>query len=173
MRMVFPNSMTGRFMDDLASDMNTLVETLFGDVNSTSKPDGCGDGKHAEGCEGKCETESVRRWSAPMDIVENDKAYMIYTDLPGVDADAIEIDVDDDVVTIGANRKLADSVDGETRMRSERRFGKYHRVVTMPKSVDSDAVEATYVDGVLTVTLPKKLETKNSKRVTVRRGDAS
>ena len=159
MRMVFPNHVTGRFVDDLASDMNTLVQTLFGEAEKAC----CG--------EESCDSEQQHpRWVGPMDVVDSESGYQITIDLPGVDAEKIEIDVEDEAVLISADRVKSENAEGDQLLRTERRFGRFHRKVSLPKPVDREATTADYVDGVLTVTLPKAVEEPVSRRVQVKRG---
>jgi HSP20 family protein len=91
----------------------------------------------------------------PADVVETEAAFVVRLDLPGHDAKAIQIQVENDVLTVQSERKIA-QVEGETAHRSERSAGTYLRSFALPKSVDGGRVEATYQDGVLAVTLPKR-----------------
>ena len=159
MRMVFPNQMTGRFIDELATDMNTLVNTLFGE----NAKDCCGEGD----CDPAGETT---RWTRPMDVFENDAEYRLIVDLPGVSLENIEVDVEEDSVSISAHRDHGEPADGDQLVRQERRFGRFQRQVSLPKNVDPDAVSAEYADGVLTLVLPKVVEKAASRRVQVNQG---
>ncbi|TWU08285.1 Hsp20/alpha crystallin family protein [Stieleria varia] len=193
MRMVFPHSVSGRFMDELASDMSNLVETLLGDARN-------GGASRRTGATSE-DSKPQPRWPVPVDVIETETDFQILADLPGVDAAAIELEVQDEQVTLVANRPNAvvpvepaegEPAEGEptegqptegqlgnepskmyTRLRSERRFGEYRRVFQLPAPVDQDAVTATYVDGVLSVTLPKLVEKNTARRVEVIRQNAN
>ena len=91
----------------------------------------------------------------PADVVETEGAFLVRLDLPGHDAKAIQIQVENDVLTVQSERKLEQG-EGETVHRSERSAGTYFRSFALPKSVDGARVEATYENGVLAVTLPKR-----------------
>ncbi len=155
MRMVFPHTVSGRFMDELASDMSSLVETFLGEAKQsaaarTSNADG---------------DQSAPRWAIPMDITETENEFRIDADLPGVPADAIDLEVAEEQVTVVAHRAVAEPAEDESPLRQERRFGESRRVVQLPKPIDTEAVTATYVDGVLKITLPKLVEKSTSRRV--------
>ena len=101
-------------------------------------------------------------WQAgapPADVVENKDAIVVRLDLPGHKSDEIQLRVENDVLTVEATRKPAEKT-GEAFHRSERVFGKFARSFTLPTNVDSGRTEASYVDGVLEITLPKREEAK-------------
>ncbi len=105
----------------------------------------------------------------PADILEDAQAYRVALDLPGVDPASIKLSVEKDTLSVTAERKQATLAAGAELHRSERPFGAFARAFTLPTSVDSARVEATYEAGVLTVTLPKREESKaRSIPVTVR-----
>jgi HSP20 family protein len=95
-----------------------------------------------------------------LDVYENDLAYVVHTSLPGVNADQINISFQDDVLTIsGEVEQAKTSVEPNTRVLvSERSYGKFSRSIRLAQAIDADKVEATYENGVLTLTLPKAPE---------------
>ena len=122
----------------------------------------------------------------PMDLVRKDGDYVLTADLPGVDVDSIDVDIDNGVLTISAERDTrghstdnTDSPDsaGSTGDRSwianERFTGTYRRQVTVSDSVDTERVTADYTDGVLTVTLPVAERSKSRKITVGRSGDGT
>lgn len=94
------------------------------------------------------------------DIVESEAAYRVVLDLPGLAAKDLQIQVENDTLTVQAERRLADAAKDETVHRSERAHGTYFRSFSLPKTVDATKVEARYENGVLTVSLPKREEAK-------------
>ena len=101
------------------------------------------------------------------DIAENDKAYTVHAELPGVKKDDIQISIDGDQVSISAEvRREKDVKDGERVLRSERYSGKFYRAFALGNAIDEAAVSARYVDGVLELTLPKKAAAA-AKRITI------
>ncbi len=96
------------------------------------------------------------QWTPAVDLRETDTAYIIETDLPGIKKEDIDLRIQDDVVTIKGERKHEETTDKEGYHRYERRYGSFQRSFRIPKGIDVDNVEATYKDGVLHVTLPKR-----------------
>ncbi|TSE20923.1 18 kDa heat shock protein [Tepidimonas alkaliphilus] len=92
-----------------------------------------------------------------VDVKENDQAYVISAEMPGVGKDNIHVTVENNVVTIGAEIKQEDAKrDGEKVLHSERYYGQVSRSFALPSDVDESAASAKYENGVLTLTLPKK-----------------
>jgi HSP20 family protein len=101
------------------------------------------------------------------DIAENDKAYTVHADLPGVKKEDIQIAIDGDQVSISAEvRREKDVKDGERVLRSERYTGKFYRAFALGSAIDEATASARYVDGVLELTLPKKAAAA-AKRITI------
>lgn len=98
----------------------------------------------------------------PMDLFRTDYHYMLYADLPGVDPGSIDIQVDGDVLTIRAQRTLRDD-DGAQWISSERFGGSYLRRLSLGEQVDSERIEATYVNGVLAISIPLAHKTEPRK----------
>ena len=95
-----------------------------------------------------------------MDVSENDKAYVVHADVPGVKKDDIHVTIDGNQVAISAEAKYQrEQKEGEKVLRSERSYGKAYRAFTLAQEVDEAGAEAKYVDGVLELTLPKKAAT--------------
>jgi len=98
-------------------------------------------------------------WIPAADIYETDHEYQIAIDLPGVNRNAVEIDLDENRLVIKGTR----TVEASTKHRSERPFGKFLRAFTVPGSVDQTQIGADYKDGVLQLRLPKRTEPKRQK----------
>jgi len=102
-----------------------------------------------------------------VDIAENDKAYTVQADLPGVEKGDIQIAIDGDQVSISAETKREKEVkEGERVLRTERYVGKFYRAFALGSAIDEDAAQAKYADGVLQLTLPKKAAAA-AKRITI------
>src|SRR4026207_92953 len=98
-------------------------------------------------------------WTPAADINETETSYLIAMDLPGIDREALEIDVDDNRLMVRGTRPI-----NETRQhRSERPRGKFLRTFSVPGSVDQGRIGAEYKDGVLQIRLPKRGEQKSKK----------
>lgn len=96
-----------------------------------------------------------------MDIKENDKAYTVHAEIPGVKKEDIHVSIDGNQVTIEAEVKQEKEVkENEKVLRSERYYGKVSRAFTLGSDVDEAAAQAKYDNGVLDLTLPKKAASK-------------
>ena len=100
-------------------------------------------------------------WAPAVDILETaSKDVVVKIDLPEVKREDIKVTFENDVLTIEGQRTLAEPADGERHHRVERRHGAFRRSFTVPTPVDAARVAATYQDGVLTVTLPRREEAR-------------
>lgn len=176
MRMVFPSHTSTRMMDELATDVGTLVESFFGDITDRRRP--------AAGA----------RMNVPMDVDESEDSYLVTMDVPGVSIESISIDVHEDTLTVAGCRGVAESdckadettsqdkvsesaaAEGEEtsapalkRLRRERGNGRFERKLELPVSVDVEAVSAELSDGVLVVRLPKADPEKGKRRIPISR----
>lgn len=92
-----------------------------------------------------------------VDVTENDKAYTVHAEIPGVKKEDISITIDGEHVAIGAEvKKEKDVKNGERVLRTERYYGKVYRAFTLDQPVDEATAQAKYENGILEVTLPKK-----------------
>jgi HSP20 family protein len=101
-----------------------------------------------------------------MDVKENDSAYLVHAEIPGVKKEDIKVDVEGNMVSISAEVKQEKEVkEGERVIRSERYYGNVSRSFSLGQDVDQGAAQAKYADGVLELTLPKKAGTRPNKIV--------
>jgi HSP20 family protein len=92
-----------------------------------------------------------------MDLSEDDKAFYVKVEIPGVKKEEMHISIDGNVVSISAETtRDKEEKKGETVLRSERYYGRWNRSFTLDHAVDDSRAEAKYTDGVLMLTLPKK-----------------
>jgi HSP20 family protein len=98
-------------------------------------------------------------WTPASDIYETESGYLIAIDLPGIDRNALEIDMDDNRLVVKGTRAIAES----KQHRSERPRGKFLRTYSVPGSVEHAKIAAEYKDGVLQISLPKRTEQKPKK----------
>ena len=115
------------------------------------------------------ETElGFAEWSPTVDIEENDDAYMIRADLPGVSKDDIEVRLDNGVLCISGEKKVEkETGKGSKVHRTERFHGTFERRFTLPGSIDVDRVNADYKQGVLSLSIPK-IETEKPKTIDIK-----
>ena len=102
-----------------------------------------------------------------VEVSENEQAYVIRAEIPGVRKEDINISIDGDQVAISAEVKNEkEARDGERVLRSERYYGKVQRAFALGQAVDEDGASAKYSDGILDLTLPKKAATQ-AKRIAI------
>jgi HSP20 family protein len=95
-----------------------------------------------------------RPMAMPMDAYRKDDSFLLQLDLPGVTPDSIDLTVEDNVLTITAERPAPARSDGVESVIAERTFGTFTRQVVLGKTLDSERIEASYEGGVLTVAIP-------------------
>lgn len=105
-------------------------------------------------------------WAPAVDIFERGDDLVIRTEIPGVDKNDIDVDVENNTLTIRGERKRETEFDEKNAYRLERVYGNFARSFSLPRTVDSSRINATYKDGVLELTLPKAEEAK-PKRVEI------
>lgn len=102
----------------------------------------------------------VTAWAPAVDIYETPNELVVKADLPDVEEKDIDVRVENNLLTIRGERKLEKSVPVENYLRVERTYGSSHRSFSLPNTVNPEAIAAEYKNGVLTVTLPKREESK-------------
>jgi HSP20 family protein len=95
-----------------------------------------------------------------VDVHETEEDYLVKVDLPGVNADDVSVEVNDNVLSISGSRAVDET--GQAQL-VERPYGSFVRTLTLPQGVDSDSIEAGYRDGVLELRIPKPAERKPKK----------
>ncbi|QDU95866.1 Hsp20/alpha crystallin family protein [Lignipirellula cremea] len=98
---------------------------------------------------------------------ETEAGYEISLDLPGIEPDAVSIELLEGKLVISGERAQEAEQEGRTWHRVERRWGHFERSVTLPKAVDPERIDASFKNGVLLVTLPKR-EAVKPKKIEIR-----
>lgn len=106
----------------------------------------------------------------PMDLYRDSDHYVLHVDLPGADPGSVDVNVEDSTLTIRAQRTARTGADVQWLAR-ERTTGTYVRQLTVGRGLALDAVEASYTDGVLTLTIPVAEEAR-PRRIEIRHGSA-
>ena len=107
------------------------------------------------------ETElSTRSWAPPVDIYETEDAIVLKAELPGVDPKDVEVRVEDNTLYLKGERKFEKEVKEQNYHRVERSYGSFARSFSLPNSISTDKVRAEFKDGLLTLTMPKREESK-------------
>ena len=102
-----------------------------------------------------------------MNLTEDSDNFIIRAELPGIKADDLDISVTSDTLSIGGERKFAPQNETAKYHRREREAGKFNRVISLPKQINTDKVEASTNDGLLTIILPKA-EAVKPRQISVR-----
>ncbi|MEM7249328.1 MAG: Hsp20/alpha crystallin family protein [Acidobacteriota bacterium] len=132
-------------------DTHPLFSSLLGDLGLTV------DAQHGRG---------PSRFVPPMDVRESDDSYVFTTELPGLTADDVLVELESQTLTISGEKKLETEEESDGTLRRERRSGQFRRSVTLPENVDGDGVTAAFENGVLTVRVTKKAE-ERARRIAI------
>ena len=103
---------------------------------------------------------SATEWMPAVDVVDEKDQIRVKADLPGFKKEEIGVSVDNGMLTIKGEKKEEKENKEKDYIRSERYYGVFHRSFTLPAGVDAPKVHASYKDGVLEITLPKKQDAK-------------
>jgi HSP20 family protein len=139
-------------LNTIQNEMNRLFNTFF----DPSAPTGRGTG-------------TTRRWLPAMDLVETQDHYVLRADLPGLSDGDVNVQLEDNVLSISGERKADHNDQQEGYYRLERAFGAFSRSLTLPDGVDPDGVQAHFDRGVLEIRIPKP-EQKRPKTVQITLG---
>lgn len=127
-------------------DLNRAFDELFGDFGRTGAP-----------------VPGLGVNSPRTDIAETDKAIEVSVELPGLEEKDVEISVADDVLTIRGEKKTETEDTRKGYRLAERSYGSFLRSIGLPSGIAVDKAEASFKNGVLTVTLPKAPEASPKK----------
>jgi len=139
-----------RELATIQNEMNRLFNTFF------EAPQGASNGQG----------QALRRWIPAMDLVETDDDFVLRADLPGLTESDVNIELEDNVLTISGERKAEHEERKEGYYRVERASGSFARSLTLPDGVDPDGVRASFDKGVLEVRIPKP-EQRKPRKVTI------
>lgn len=113
--------------------------------------------------------EGVKTQVPFCDVREKPDHYILSFDMPGIDKDNINVEVEGDRLIVSGERRHEKEDKGERMRLMERQYSRFERILTLPNDVKLDALEATYQNGVLSVALPKSAEIKKH-RVSIGEG---
>ncbi len=99
------------------------------------------------------------QWIPRVDIKEEANRFVLFADIPGVDPQDIEVQMDKGMLTIKGERRVEAVQESESFSRIERRHGSFHRRFALPDSADPEGISAAGHNGVLQITIPKRPET--------------
>lgn len=106
------------------------------------------------------EESALTTWAPAVDIYETPNELVVKAELPDVNEKDIDVRVENNLLAIRGERKFEKSASEENYLRIERTYGAFSRSFSLPNTVNAEAIAAEYKNGVLTVTLPKREESK-------------
>lgn len=110
-------------------------------------------------------TQAETQFTPACEVRDIEQYFTISLDIPGIKKEEIDLEVKENELHISGERKFAKN-EKDNVVRSERRYGKFSRVFTLPQNVKADAIEARFEDGVLEIVLPKE-EKAQTRKITI------
>ena len=108
-------------------------------------------------------------FSPAVDVVEQDNAYLLHAEIPGILPNEVDVQVENDVLTLRGERKHENQEQRDGYRRVERSYGSFSRSFVLPQGTNVENIEARVDNGVLTVTIPK-VQTASTRKVEVKGG---
>lgn len=108
----------------------------------------------------RSDQSALTTWAPAVDIYETENELVLKADLPDVNENDLDIRIESNILTIKGERKFEEKVKEDNYLRVERTYGSFSRSFSLPSTIDSSSVKAEYKNGVLTVGLPKRAESK-------------
>jgi HSP20 family protein len=109
---------------------------------------------------GRSDNSALTTWAPAVDIYETENELVLKADLPDVNEKEIDIRVENNMLTVRGERKFEQQVKEDNYLRIERTYGAFSRSFGLPNTVNTESIKAEYKNGVLTVTMPKRAESK-------------
>ena len=100
----------------------------------------------------------LNRWMPRVDVLDEDDALLVRTEIPGVDPESIDVTVESGTLTIKGSRRFANEESTENYHRKEIFEGSFERTILLPEGADAEAVTAASKDGILEISIPKRPE---------------
>jgi HSP20 family protein len=118
-----------------------------------------------EGKAAGTDTAATAEWTPAVDIKEEPERYVLWADLPGVSPDAIDIMMENGILTLKGERATDAKTNREGLKRVERVFGTFYRRFSLPDTADAEGISARCSNGVLEISIPKKAAVQPKKIV--------
>lgn len=110
--------------------------------------------------QGRPDDSSVAAWAPAVDIYETENELVLKADIPDLNEKDLDVQVENNMLTIRGERKFEQQVKEESYLRVERTYGSFMRSFALPNTINTENIRADYKNGVLTVTLPKRAESR-------------
>jgi HSP20 family protein len=108
----------------------------------------------------RSDNSALTAWAPAVDIYETENELVIKADLPEVEEKDLDIRIENNMLTIRGERKFEQKVNEDNYLRVERTYGTFSRSFSLPNTVNTEAIKAEYKNGVLSIELPKRAESK-------------
>ena len=150
----------GRGFYDPQSEVNRLFDEMFGGLGNTGR---------------RQQRAPQTQWAPALDVLHEDGDVVVRAELPGVKQEDVDVTLHRGVLTISGERKAEENREGSGFYVRERRYGSFRRSMTLPESVDEDAINARFQDGVLEVRITGAAAVQEPKRIQIEgvNGDGS
>jgi HSP20 family protein len=109
---------------------------------------------------GRSDNSALTTWAPAVDIYETENELVLKADIPDMNENDLDIRVENSMLTIRGERKFEQKVKEDNYLRIERTYGSFTRSFGLPNTVNTETIKAAYKNGVLTVELPKRAESK-------------
>jgi HSP20 family protein len=120
------------------------------------------------------DNSALTTWAPAVDIYETENELILQADLPDIAEEDLDIRVENNMLTVGGKRRFEQKVKQDHYLRIERTYGAFSRSFGLPNTVNTEAIKAEYKNGVLTIELPKRAESKPKQvKVNVTRGNGN
>jgi HSP20 family protein len=157
LRTISPFSLMRRFSDEM--------DQLFGDFGFGGRL-ASGFGRQL----GRLADLEGSMWLPQVEAFERDGQLIVRADLPGLTKDDINVDITDDAIKIRGERRQEQEESDEGYYRSERSYGSFYREIPLPSGVKGDEANATFLNGVLEITMPAPARQAGSRRIEINEG---
>src|SRR6185437_11467374 len=107
------------------------------------------------------DNSALTTWAPAVDIYETENELVLKADLPEINEKDLDVRVENNMLTLHGERKFDQTVKEDNYLRVERSYGSFSRSFSLPNTVNTEAIKAEYKNGVLTVQLPKRAESKS------------
>jgi HSP20 family protein len=109
---------------------------------------------------GRSSESALTTWAPAVDIYETENELVLQADLPAIDEKDLDIRIENNTLTVRGERKFEKQVHEDSYLRVERSYGSFNRSFSLPNTINTEAIRAEYKNGVLTVQMPKRAESK-------------
>jgi HSP20 family protein len=109
---------------------------------------------------GRSDNSALTAWAPAVDIYETENELVLKADLPDINEKDLDVRIENNMLTIRGERKFEQKVKEENYLRIERTYGSFSRSFSLPNTVSTEGIKAEYKNGVLTVEMAKRAESK-------------